>query len=218
MAFLTGFDSDELIVNTAAYVKSFMSQFDASHDWEHIIRVVSLSRAIFLNSSSALGGSQRPCIRKVILAGLLHDVADTKYLPPDHDGSHMIANILLSYGADRNLALEVQAICLGVSYRTEVKDDAAIRALIEKHPELAIVQDADRLDAIGAIGIGRCFTYGGAKTSRSLNESVHHFDEKLLHLEAKMKTLAGKEMARERTERLRLFQQWWNDENRAADS
>lgn len=216
MAFLQDFEKDSLIVKTAEYVKDFMSQFDASHDWQHIVRVVSLARTIFdgLLPTSALnnGSSQDMSLRKVILAALLHDVADTKYIPSNQQNPQFIANLLTDHGADEQLADDIQSICHGVSYRTEVKDLAAAQALLQKHPELAIVQDADRLDAIGAVGVGRCFTYGGAKTTRSLDGSIDHFDKKLLHLEKMMKTTVGTEMARVRTERLRLFKKWWDDE------
>ncbi|KAK2471183.1 hypothetical protein H9L39_17414 [Fusarium oxysporum f. sp. albedinis] len=218
MAFPEDFKGDELVFKVATYVESFMSKFDASHDWHHILRVVSLSRAIFNISSPKSDNGKISCLRKIILAALLHDVADSKYLRPDEDGSRIVADLLVNYGTDEKLASDIQAICHGVSYRAEVNDPAKAQALLEEHPELAVVQDADRLDAIGAIGIGRCFTYGGAKTSRSLDASVHHFDEKLFHLEAMMKTPAGREMAKERTERLRVFKQWWDDESNMTTS
>ena len=104
----------------------------------------------------------------------------------------------------------------GVSYSSEIKDPQRVRDLIEAIPELAIVQDADRLDAIGAIGIGRCFTFGGAKGVRSLKDSMDHFEDKLLKLKAMMKTNSGKAMAEERSSRIREFMGWWQDEVGAA--
>ena len=74
------------------------------------------------------------------------------------------------------------------------------------------MQDADRLDAIGAVGIGRMFTYGGARTERSMGGTVAHLDEKLVRLEGMMKTAVGREVARERGERLRVFRGWWVEE------
>lgn len=110
------------------------------------------------------------------------------------------------------MAKKIQTICQNVSYSSEIKNPAHVTAVISEYPELAVVQDADRLDAIGAVGIGRMFTYGGAKTGRSLDESMQHFDDKLLRLEGMIKTDVGRELARERTERLRVFKEWWGQE------
>lgn len=103
-------------------------------------------------------------------------------------------------------------ICKNVSYSNETKHPEQVRQLVEQNPELAIVQDADRLDAIGAIGIGRTFTYGGAKGARGMQDTVDHFTEKLEKLEGMMKTNSGKEIARKRTERLKMFRSWWEEE------
>ena len=75
-----------------------------------------------------------------------------------------------------------------------------------------MVQDADRLDAMGAVGIGRMFTYGGAKTARAMGGTMAHLDEKLVGLEGMMKTEVGKGVARVRGERLRAFRSWWVEE------
>ena len=77
------------------------------------------------------------------------------------------------------------------------------------------MQDADRLDALGAIGVGRTFTYGGAK-GRGLADTIRHFEEKLVKLEGMMKTGEGKRMARVRSERISMFMQWWGEEMGAA--
>lgn len=225
MPLLDGFENDELVTKTAWYVESFMSQFDASHDWQHILRVAKLARIIFRDETKIVlenfgcimnkTPGEHLSLRKIILASLLHDVTDRKYITNQEKGNEpqpIIAKLLKSFGADEQLANDVEAICNGVSFHTETKDTAAALRLLQRYPELGIVQDADRLDAIGAIGIGRVFTYGGAKTSRSLHESMQHFDEKLLHLGGIMKTFAGARMARERTERLEVFKAWWRDE------
>ncbi|KAG9250492.1 uncharacterized protein F5Z01DRAFT_629383 [Emericellopsis atlantica] len=197
---------DALIGKVTAYVREYMSHYDPSHDFHHIQRVVHLALLIQADVSSP------PTSRLVVhLAALMHDVGDKKYLKPGEDASTLIASVLTSLGADPELAQTVQTICLGVSYSSEVKDPAHVARLIERHPELAVVQDADRLDAIGAVGIGRAFTFGGAK-SRELSNTMEHFDDKLVRLEGMMKTAKGREMAVERTQRLRLMQAWWKDE------
>ncbi|KAK2129643.1 hypothetical protein NOF04DRAFT_1369060 [Fusarium oxysporum II5] len=195
---------DALVGKVTNYVEEYMSNYDASHDFNHIKRVLRLSQHI---------QSHTPSTRQdlVTLAALLHDVGDKKYLRPGEDPSRMVASVLMSFGAPQTLADTVQAICLGVSYSSEVKDPARTRALVDKYPELAVVQDADRLDAIGAVGIARTFAFGGAK-SRTLENTMEHFDDKLLLLEGMMKTEEGRRMARERTERLRLMKAWWQEE------
>ena len=110
----------------------------------------------------------------------------------------------------------MQDIIDHISYSTELKDPKKVAAALQKHPELGIVQDADRLDAIGAVGIGRTFTYGGVKNrggDGGMEITLRHFDEKLLALEGMMKTGEGKKLARERTERLSVFKKWWEEEN-----
>ncbi|KAJ6783197.1 hypothetical protein PWT90_01237 [Aphanocladium album] len=217
--FLSDFASDELVSKAASYSLEFMSKLDASHDWEHIVRVASLANLIYRRSVNTAEINPDTCShRKVILAALLHDVADRKYIQQDQDSATVLFQLLTSFGAENSLAEDVQTICHGMSYKNEISDPAAVVALVAKHPELAIVQDADRLDSIGAIGIGRVFTYGGAKTTRPLQGSLGHFDQKLLHLVPLMKTQAGREMAHERTERLRLFKQWWEEEESVTNT
>ena len=112
----------------------------------------------------------------------------------------------------------MQVVVKNVSYTNEMLDPAHTRGVILQHPELAIVQDADRLDAIGAVGIGRVFTYGGAKgPARGMGASVKHFGEKLEKLEGMMKTAEGRRLAGVRSERLRMFREWWEDEMRMED-
>jgi len=120
-------------------------------------------------------------------------------------------------GMTGDYAQQMQLLVAGVSYSSEVKNPQHVKDLIEMIPELAVVQDADRLDAIGAIGIGRCFTFGGAKGSRSLTDAIQHFDEKLLKLEGMMKTEAGRAMAEQRSNRIRDFMAWWQEEAGSSD-
>jgi uncharacterized protein len=101
------------------------------------------------------------------------------------------------------------------SFRLTVRQSLVI-TMIAQIPELAVVQDADRLDAIGAVGIGRCFTFGGAKGARDMQGSVDHFEEKLIKIADMTKTGTGRKLAQERTERVKAFQKWWDDETQVA--
>jgi uncharacterized protein len=215
-----------LIPKVTAFVEKYMSHYDGSHDFNHVRRVVGLAHLIYKEINAALEASLTPRmfdeeegydLHVITLAALLHDVGDKKYLEPGQDGNTLVLSTLLSFGAPEDLAIKVQRIVLGVSYSSEVKDPAAVTALIQKYPELAIVQDADRLDAIGAVGIGRTFTYGGAKTARSMDDTIDHFDVKLEKLEGMMKTDPGKRMAKQRTERLKTFKAWWAEEEKEAE-
>ena len=132
----------------------------------------------------------------------------------------MVSTVLVSHGCAPAMADRVQVICQGVSYSAEAADPVRAAALAAAHPELAVVQDADRLDALGAVGLGRMFTYGGAHggAGRTLADSMLHVDDKLLRLEGLAKTTPGRELARQRTERLRVFKAWWADEIAFASS
>lgn len=199
---------DALVGKVTDYVENYMSNYDPSHDFNHIKRVLSLAKHIQSQTTNTSPGI-------VTLCALLHDVGDKKYLKPGEDSSRLVFTVLQSFGATEALAEKVQAICLGVSYSSEIKDVSRVKALIAEHPELAVVQDADRLDAIGAVGIGRAFAFGGAK-NRDMSQTMEHFEEKLVRLEGMMKTETGRALARERTERIEKMQEWWRQETEGA--
>lgn len=205
---------EELIQSVSSYVEEYMSQYDPSHDYNHIQRVHRLALLILDKESQAEAGA-RPQYNKtlVTLGALLHDVGDRKYLLPGQDSATLVRDVLLERGCPADLADAVQDLVLHVSFSSEKKDPQKVLDKIASVPELAIVQDADRLDAIGAVGIARCFTFGGAKMSgRGLGGCVDHFVEKLELLEGMMKTGTGRQLARERTERLKVFRGWWESE------
>ncbi|KAL5600969.1 hypothetical protein BROUX41_005804 [Berkeleyomyces rouxiae] len=201
-------DSQELITKVQAYIKEYMSNYDGSHDYTHIARVTQLAQHIYKCEKT-----RTPALDPVVitLAAYMHDVGDRKYLRAGEDGTTLVRQVLESLGATAELAQRVQAICLGVSYSSEIKDRQAVADMVQRWPELAVVQDADRLDAIGAVGVGRTFLFSGAKGS-VLQDSVQHFDDKLLLLRDMMKTETGRQMAEERTKRLALFKVWWMEE------
>ncbi|PQE05309.1 HD domain-containing protein [Rutstroemia sp. NJR-2017a BVV2] len=209
-------EPQELIKKVEGRVREFMAKYDASHDFNHIKRVVRRAYLIHdkIIEAAIDAGNEAPKydMATITLSAMLHDIGDRKYVQDGQDATTMVRDLLIEAGADDDLAQRVQTICLGVSYNSEIKDLEKVRKLIEQYPELAIVQDADRLDSIGAIGIGRAFCYGGAKTERSMDETIAIFDSKLLKLEPLMKTEPGREMAQEATARLRVFRQWWKEE------
>ena len=189
------------------FVEQFFQnpKFDASHDFRHVRRVVSTAITIF-ESERTQGVDLDPYT--VILGALLHDVEDKKYA----ESKDAIQIALKNAGMSTQNAARLQRLVEGVSYSSEVRDPKKVQLLIGDIPELAIVQDADRLDAMGAVGIARCFTFGGAKGTRSLEDSVAHFEEKLFKLQGMMKTETGRRLARERAARLKEFVGWWQDE------
>lgn len=216
---------EKLIAETEAYVKAYMNQYDASHNYQHIQRVRSLAlkiengeRLLSLKRRSGTEPSEKNSynhhnIDLIILASLLHDVGDKKYagLNKNEDDKATIASFLIGKAASEELARKVERIVMHMSYSSEIKDPQKVFDVVAQIPELAIVQDADRLDALGAVGIGRTFTFGGAR-GRGMEETIQHFEVKLENLEAHMKTETGRAMAKERTRRIKQFRSWWVEE------
>lgn len=203
---------EKLIAATKIFVQDYMSQFDPSHDYQHIIRVLDLAKYIEAKERT-LHPNVSYDTDVVTLASLLHDIGDKKYLKDGEDSGTMVERFLTQQGADIELARRVQFIVTHISYSTEIKDPAKVQWALHEQPELALVQDADRLDAIGAIGIGRCFTFTGAKRQEDgMSGAIDHFAEKLERLEGMMKTRTGKDLAAVRTQRLKMFRSWWEDE------
>jgi len=206
------FERSDLYQNVYTYVKRYMSRYDASHDFNHVLRVLALAKHILAEERKV---DPRTDFHEqaIILAALLHDVGDRKYIQPGENAEHMIENILVKNGCPHHVVAKVAQIVEHVSYQYEIKNPQRVKQVIRAHPELAMVQDADRLDAIGAVGIGRTFAYGAAKTpDRGLQGCIDHFTDKLENIEEMMKTDTGKRMARERTQRLEEFRRWWDKE------
>lgn len=181
-------------------VEGIYNQFDASHDFAHIERVLKNAEEILQQELAANGEVIR-------LAVLLHDIDDAKY---QTEGQQTASDILQTIGASDALSQQVLACIESVSFSGgNTKELTSI--------EGAIVRDADRLDAIGAIGIARTFAFGGARGRKlyDANEtvrdemseaeyrgketaSVTHFYEKLLLLKELMVTKEGKRLAQQR--------------------
>ncbi|MCJ1239226.1 hypothetical protein MMC14_007220 [Varicellaria rhodocarpa] len=211
--------SSTVVEKTKEFVKAYMGKYDGSHDYAHILRVLAMAEHIL-----ELEQKEHPAVlydsTTVTLAALMHDVGDHKYIALSRAGtkledpSTIVKSTLISLGASPEQADCVQAITKSVSYSHEIANRDYVQGVLLQHPELAIVQDADRLDALGAVGIGRTFTYGGAKgTEHGMLSTIQHFEDKLNKLEGLMKTGEGKRLAKVRTERLKVFKDWWEDEN-----
>ncbi|KAF1979200.1 hypothetical protein BU23DRAFT_563420 [Bimuria novae-zelandiae CBS 107.79] len=204
-------DHKELFKSLNNFVHGYMSTptHDNSHDYHHILRVLSNANRIYAGELKANPSYDTSTI---FLAALLHDVGDHKYTKPGEDVANQISTVLLERGASSELAHKIQAIVKHVGYTNEVKDPQSVVHALKQYPELAIVQDADRLDAIGAVGVGRCFAFGGAKGGRPLAGAIEHFEEKLVKLPAMMKTETGRQLAAGRKRILEEFAREFNEE------
>jgi uncharacterized protein len=194
----------DIIEQTVSFVQKTLENAEGGHDWWHINRVWTNARYIAQNED---------CDFLVVeLAALLHDIADSKFHNGDEEiGPATAANFLNSINVSADIVEHVQQIIRHMSFKASF-DKAGFYS-----NELAIVQDADRLDAIGAIGIARAFAYGGFKDREIYNPNIkpnlnmtkeeyknttaptiNHFYEKLLLLKDKMNTGTGKRMALQR--------------------
>ncbi|KAJ6261493.1 hypothetical protein Dda_4163 [Drechslerella dactyloides] len=207
-----------LLSKTHEFVKSYMSRYDSSHDFSHVLRVLHLALHVAQAEQKA-GGAPAYDTTIVTLAALLHDVGDKKYVKEGEESDEFpVKTFLVDCGASEKLGEVVQTIVNGVSYSKEIRDPQRVLDLIEEYPELAVVQDADRLDAIGAVGIGRTFTFAGAKGSggAGMENVLKHFEEKLLRLGGMMKTKTGRELGEKRLKLLREFERCWLEEKSVA--
>ena len=194
----------QIINNTILFVKNQLTHAEGGHDWFHIERVY---------KNALLIAEEEECDLTVVkLAALLHDIADSKFHGGDESvGPKTARTFLESQNVKEDIILHVIAIIENISFKGgnfEKKFNSK---------ELEIVQDADRLDAIGAIGIARTFNYGGFKNRPLYNPNIqpnmnmnkeeyknsesptlNHFYEKLLLLKDKMNTETGKKIAQER--------------------
>jgi len=191
---------------TLKFVKKELENAEAGHDWWHIERVWKTAREI----------AKHEAVNMVVVefAALLHDIADSKFNNGDEEiGPQKAGNFLKSINVATETVQHVQAIIKNMSFKS------SLGKLEFSSPEMLVVQDADRLDAIGAIGIARAFTYGGYKNRELYNPAIapqvnqskeayknttaptiNHFYEKLLLLKDKMNTETGKKIANQRHE------------------
>ena len=185
-----------ILEKTREFVLSQMAKNDAAHDCDHILRVVALTKQL------CAAYPQANSFRAELLAWL-HDMNDDKLA--SNIGASSISAFLQSISVSE---ADIQFIADALPYIS-----------YRKHPrlspdvplEIRIVQDADRIDAIGAVGIARTFAFGGAK-NRGLDDSINHFDEKLLLLYDLLSTDEAKRIALPRHQFLQAFYQQYNEE------
>ncbi|AIN70586.1 HD domain-containing protein [Flavobacterium psychrophilum] len=211
-----------LINKTILFVKQKLENAEGGHDWFHIERVY---------KNAILIASAEKCNEMVVkLGALLHDIADSKFYNGDETvGPKMAREFLEAENVSEEIISHVIKIIENISF----KGGNFNKNFASK--ELEIVQDADRLDAIGAIGIARTFNYGGFKNRQLYNPEIvpnlsmnkeeyknsqsptlNHFYEKLLLLKDKMNTETGKKIAQERHHYMETFLEQfhfeWNGE------
>ncbi len=201
----------DIIQKTKEFVKKQLENAEGGHDWFHIERVYKNALLITKNETCNL--------EIVQLAALLHDIADSKFHNGDETiGPKVARNFLELEQVNKNTIEQVILIIENISFK------GGNFSKTFQSIELDIVQDADRLDAIGAIGIARTFNYGGFKNRAIYNPeilpnlsmtkeeykksdapTINHFYEKLLMLKDKMNTKTGKEIAQNRHDFMQSF-------------
>jgi len=207
-----------IISNTETFVKSTLENAEGGHDWFHILRV--------WNNAKLIAKSENVDDFIIELGALLHDIADSKFYNGDETiGPKIAREFLENQNVEEAVIHHVENIINNISYKGGNFEQKF------KSPELDVVQDADRLDAIGAVGIARCFNYGGFKNRQLYNPNIppnltmtkeeyknskaptiNHFYEKLLLLKDKMNTTTGKKIAEERHQYMETFLQQFYSE------
>lgn len=201
----------DLINNTILFVKQQLHNAEGGHDWFHIERVYKNTLAI---------AKEEECnVLIVQLGALLHDIADSKF----HDGDETVGpKAARGFLEKENVAEDIIAHVINIIENISYKGGNFEQKF--HSIELDIVQDADRLDAIGAVGIARTFNYGGFKNRTLYNPeifpnlnmtkeeyknseapTINHFYEKLLLLKDKMNTKTAKKLAQERHQFMEAF-------------
>ncbi|WP_297705154.1 HD domain-containing protein [uncultured Eudoraea sp.] len=210
-----------ILKKTKDFVKQRFKGAEGGHDWYHTKRV--------LANSIHIAKKENANLFIVQLAALLHDIADSKFHEGDETlGPKIASEFLKEHNVDELSRVHVINIIENVSFKNSLSNTSKPFNSIE----LQIVQDADRLDAIGAIGIARAFNYGGFKNRELYNPkitvniamskdeykkssapTINHFYEKLLLLKEKMNTPAGKKLAEKRHDFMlsyldQFYQEW----------
>ena len=215
-------NTQQIIDTTITFVKATLKDAEGGHDWFHIERVY--KNALLIAKHEDVDGFV------VALGALLHDIADSKFHNGDESVGPRVASDFLK---SQNVAEDVIAHVVHIINNISFKGGKVARTF--SSIELDVVQDADRLDALGAIGIARTFNYGGFKNRAIYNPdiepnlemtkeeykastapTINHFYEKLLLLKDKMNTETGRHLAQQRhnymEQFLEQFYKEWNGE------
>lgn len=185
-------DKKEILEYTREFVKKQMANNDVGHDYLHVERVLALAKDIAVHEPESDGFLAE-------MVALLHDINDHKLCTDEN----ALAAFLDSLAMEKTAKEQILRYTGYVSYSKYPKPDLTIPL------EARIVQDADRLDALGAVGVARTFAYSGAKKRPFYGPDEHsavaHFGEKLCHLSESLTTERGKELARQRQAYLNGF-------------
>jgi uncharacterized protein len=195
-------NKDRVISKTEEFIKEILTEYDSGHDWWHIERVRKL--AMYINDHEAIAD---PFTLEI--AALMHDSVDSKFLKGDPEaGYNMIGQFM-----DKNGLSDIKDHIIGVV--RNVSFSSKNRTANLSDPVLLIIQDADKLDAIGAIGIARAFNYGGFRNNpiyipaeeslSAIPSTIGHFYDKLLRLKGMMNTSTGLKLAEKRHQYLEKF-------------
>ena len=181
-------NEEQIITSAKEYIQSLFSSDCGGHDADHTIRVY--------HNAMAIADTEPQCDRFVVaLAALLHDADDHKLFQTENNAN--ARSFLAKHPIDQEKIEYICQLINGISFSKN-------RGVRPQTLEGKIVQDADRLDAIGAIGVARTFAFGGER-KRPLSDSVQHFYDKLLLLKDEMNTPEGKQMAESRHVLMQTF-------------
>lgn len=220
-------------------VRDFHAHIDSSHNYEHILRVCAIALRLYeAETAASREGVAKMDTRKLFVGMMVHDIGDAKYLSPEEKanggGETKTKALLREAGCPEDMVHDIWRIADAVSFTAEQKDPRRVWELIHGSyssesdhqsdgtfngvfPELAIVQDADRLDGLGALGIGRCFAFGGYEPSlrhMSLDRAMQMVWTRFWIYLGCMKTAAGREEAERRWGEMVGF---WEMYRREAD-
>lgn len=213
----------ELVEKIEKIVENFFIEQQSDYDWYHTLRVKSTAESLALEE-------HKVNMEIVSLASLLHDIADERHYDDEKEGIRSVAAILRSENASPHIINHVIEIVTNMFFK-----GAGVQTPM-RTIEGKIVQDAERLDGLGAIGITRCFVEGSRLNREVYNpeyvpqrhiskeayknsktDSLNHFHEKLYYLKDNMNTLAGKRLAAKRYKFMKKFEQQFKSEWNAND-